>query len=446
MLGNVGSFTVLYVVLSAVIGYGISIATTDLAVLFAFIFLAVIVYLLYLKVNLKICEPNEILIFSGRTRKTPEGEVIGYRIIKGGRALKIPIVEVVNRLPLSVITIDVKMEGALSAGMIPINIDATAHVKIASTPGKGLENAVERLLGKPHHELERVAKTVVEGVIRGVIAKRYPEEINEKRLEVEEEIFSVASKELQKLGFTLDSIKIEEIVDSHGYLDAIGRKKNAVVKRDARITELEAEAETLITEATSKERAEKARYEALKKISEHESSYRDYAAALNEKTYRNEVRAEFARKEEELERSKKIEELKIEVNTKKYNAEVVIPAEAERKKLELIALGKAAELKEEGFAMAEAVKKMAEEWDKGNTKELFMLHILPGIVERVSKTIADNLKIERMIVLGDGIPKHVGNVAGSVVSFIEQIKNLTGLDITKILEKELKPPLKKEME
>ncbi|MCS7184504.1 MAG: SPFH domain-containing protein, partial [bacterium] len=269
---------------------------------------------------------------------------------------------------------------------------------------------------------------------------------NEKRLEIEKEIFDVASSELKKLGFTLDSIKIEEIKDAQGYLEAIGRKKNAVVKRDARITELEAEAETAIAESNSKEKAEKAKYESLKKVAEYETDYRNYAASLNEKTYRNEVKAEFAKKQEELEQAKKIEELKIEVNTKKYNAEVVIPAEAEKKKLELIALGKAAELKEKGFAMADAVKKMSEEWDKGNTKELFMIHILPDIVHEVSNTIAEKLKIEKLVVLGDGIPKHVGSVAGSVISFIEQIKSLTGVDLTKIIEKKESTPVKKELE
>lgn len=414
--------------------------------IFAAVVIGIVVFLIYLKINLKICEPNEILVFSGRKRRLKTGEIVGYRIIRGGRALKAPIIETVSRLSLATIPIEIEMDGALSGGMIPLNVKAIAHVKIASREEDGLENAVERLLGKPSHEIQTIAKTTIEGILRGVLATLTPEEANYNRMEFEKKVFELAKQELKNTGFTLDSVKIEDIKDTYGYLEAVGRQRNAVVKRDARIKEAEAEAEAKIVEAESRRKAADSEFVSDTAIVEYETNFRNKKAQLNEQTYRQEVRAEYTKKIEEMHQQDKLEEIRIDMHNKKYNAEVVIPAEAERKADELKAIGKASLLKEQGLAMAEAVKKMRSEWEKGDTKELFMIHILPNIVESVSKVIADNLRVEKLVIMGNGgIPKHVGDVTGSVISFLEQIKSVTGIDLTKLFEEKKSSPLKKEL-
>lgn len=419
----------------------------DWPLLITIVIIALATIIIYLKVNLKICEPNEILIFSGRRRKLSSGEVVGYRVIRGGVGLRTPIVERVSRLSLSTIPISLEIEGALSSGMIPLSIMAVAHVKIASREGSGLENAVERLLGKPSLEIETIAKNTIEGVLRGVIATLTPEEANYKRIEFEKKVYDLARDELINLGFTLDSVKIEEIRDSQGYLEAVGRQRNAIVKRDARIKEAEAESEAKIVEATSKQKAADAEFKSKSEIERFETSFRELRASLNEQTNAKEARAEYARKIEELSQQKKLEEIREAVNTLKYNAETVIPAIADKKASELKAIGKASFLKEQGLAMANAVKEMRTEWQDGASKELFMLHILPNIVDSVSRTIADNLKVEKLVVMGNGgIPSHVGDVASTVVTFLEQIRNATGVDLTRIVGEQKGLPMKKELE
>ena len=114
---------------------------------------------------------------------------------------------------------------------------------------------------------------------------------------------------------------------------------------------------------------------------------------------------------------------------------------------ELRAIGEASFLKEQGIAMAEAVKEMKAEWSKGENKELFMLHILPNIIEHVSKVIADNLKVEKLVVMGNGgLPNHVGDVTSSVLVFLEKIKGATGIDFTKIMQGKKLEKIKKELE
>ncbi|MBW2309474.1 MAG: flotillin family protein [Deltaproteobacteria bacterium] len=198
--------------------------------------IAILVILAFIKANLRICHPNEILVFSGRKRRLKDGTLIGYRIIKGGRGLKIPITESVSRLPLTTIPIDLELTGALSKGIIPINIQAMANVKIAGSEEEGLSNALERFLGKNISDISQVAKENIEGSLRGILATLTPEEANSNRLEFSEKVSQQAKSDLKRLGLVLDTFKIKHISDAEGYLDAIGRRKNAEVRSDARIT------------------------------------------------------------------------------------------------------------------------------------------------------------------------------------------------------------------
>ncbi len=419
----------------------------DWALAGSLIIMAIAAFLLYLKANLKICEPNEILIFSGRKRKLKSGDVVGYRVIRGGWGLRTPILEKVSRLSLATIPLDFEISRAMSEGMIPLDITAIAHIKIASRENGGLENAVERLLGKAPHEIETIAKSTLEGVMRGILARYTPEDANYRRIELEEEVYEKGGIELNKLGFTLDSIKIEDLRDGQGYLEAVGRQRNAVVQRDARIKEAQSESEAKIVESESIKKASDVEYKSKMAIKEYETGYRNRKAELYEQTNKLEMKSEYSRRLEELSQQKDLEEIRKDVNSRKYHAELVIPAEAGKKADELKAFGQASYLKEQGLAMADAVKQMKEEWGDGSNRELFMLHILPNIVDSISGVIADNLKVEKLVVMGNGgIPNHVGDVTSSVVTFLEQIKNATGVDLTGIADGGKTAPVKKELE
>jgi flotillin len=90
-----------------------------------------------------ICPPNEVLIFSGGHRKMATGEerVLGYRVVQGGRGIRIPLIEVVDRMDLTNMPIDLKVQGAYSRGGIPLNVQGVANVKVSSKSDH-LANAV----------------------------------------------------------------------------------------------------------------------------------------------------------------------------------------------------------------------------------------------------------------------------------------------------------------
>jgi flotillin len=115
-----------------------------------------------------------------------------------------------------------------------------------------------------------------------------------------------------------------------------------------------------------------------------------------------------------------------------------VPARAEKEAMELKAVGEAAKIVEDGKATAEAVRSMRQEWEKEDTRELFLIQQLPDILDKVTSVVSENLAIEKVTVVdsgnGNGVPAYVRGVTGSIVAIFEQIKNATGLDIPDILQ------------
>jgi len=413
-----------------------------LGFLIGIIIIVCLVILAFIKANLRICHPNEILVFSGRKRRLKDGTEVGYRIIKGGRGLKIPIIESVSRLPLTTIPIDLELTGALTNGIIPINIQAMANVKIAGSEEEGLSNALERFLGKSIDDISKVAKENIEGSLRGVLATLTPEEANSNRLEFAEKVAQDARSDLKMLGLVLDTFKIKHLSDNEGYLEAIGRRKNAEVRRDAQITEANAEAEARLVAAEAKKKGNVAEAVADMSIVDAENELRvkkaDLAAVSNRAEAKSKVASDIARIGEE----QKLEKQRVEMNKSKYEADVVIPARAEKEAKELKAVGEAARIAEDGKATAEAVRVLREQWEKEDTRELFLIQQLPDILDKVTKVVSDNLSIDKVTIVdsgdGHGVPAYVKGVTGSIVAIMEQIKNATGLDIPEILRTKAK--------
>jgi flotillin len=407
--------------------------------------ISILIILAFIKANLRICHPNEILVFSGKKRKLKDGTVVGYRYIKGGRGLKIPIVESVTRLPLNTIPIELELSGALTNGVIPVNIQAMANVKIAGSEEDGLNNALERFLGRNVTDISQIAKETLEGSLRGVLATLTPEEANSQRLQFAEKVTTEARSDLQNLGLVLDTFKIQDLSDSEGYLDAIGRKKNAEVRRDATIAEANAEAEARQVAAEAKKRGSVAESVSEMNIVEANNKLQVLRAELASETNIAEAKAQVARAIAEVEEQQKLEARRVEMNKSKYQADVVVPAEAHREAKILEAMGEAASIVEDGKATAEAVRLMREQWEKEDTRELFLIQQLPDILDKVTSVIADNLSIDKVTVFdsgnGNGMPTYVKGVTGSVVAIMEQIKNATGLDIPEILRAKSRPEL-----
>jgi flotillin len=126
----------------------------------------------------QICDPNKILIISGRKYKRQDGQTLGYRVIYGGRTFRIPILETVKTMDLTTMPVPIEVTNAYARGGTPLDIQAIANVKIARDESV-VGNAIERFLGRGPQEIARVARETLEGNLRGVVATLTPEQLNE---------------------------------------------------------------------------------------------------------------------------------------------------------------------------------------------------------------------------------------------------------------------------
>ena len=381
-----------------------------------------------IRANLKICQPNEVLIFSGRKRQLNDGTSVGYRVIQGGRGFRIPLLEKVDRLRLNTIPIDLTVMNAYSKGGIPLTVRAIANVKVASNEAE-LANAVERLLGKNLGEIQTIAKETMEGNLRGVLASLTPEEVNEDRLKFAKELLAEADNDLSALGLQLDTLKIQSVEDDRGYLDAIGRQQTAHIISAAEIAE-----------AQKNEAARLAEAAADKSIVQAENEVRILKAQLDAKAHAEEAKVEVAADVAEAQAKQELAEEEIKLAEKRQRAEVVVAAEAERLAKEEIAKGNAARILEDGQAEVEVLRQKLALWQEAGTdaERLFLIQMLPDILSQVVQTV-DNLRIDKLTVVdsgqGSGVPSVFNQIAGSTPALLESLKASTGIDIAGMLSR-----------
>ncbi|MDE0495367.1 MAG: flotillin family protein, partial [Acidimicrobiaceae bacterium] len=192
--------------------------------------LAVFFVILIVKSLIVICPPNRVAVISGRKRTLSDGRTVGYRILKGGRTLRIPLIERVAWMDLNTIPLEVAVSNAYSRGAIPLNVMGIANVKVSSGEGL-LENAAERFLHTDSSVIGRIAKETLEANLRGVLATLSPEEVNEDRLKFSQQLIDEADDDIKTLGLELDVLKIQNVTDDVNYLESVGRRLTAEVIR-----------------------------------------------------------------------------------------------------------------------------------------------------------------------------------------------------------------------
>ena len=169
--------------------------------------------------NMVVAAPNEAAIFSGRKR-TVAGRAVGYVCVRGGRRLRMPLLETVDLLDLSTFTIDVNLVGASCRGCLPVNVKAVATVKIAGEEPV-LGNAVERLLGYSREQVHHIAKELLEGGLRGALSSMTPAEAMEDRLKLDHILQEHLEPCLERMGLVLDTYEIQQVEAEPGYADLV---------------------------------------------------------------------------------------------------------------------------------------------------------------------------------------------------------------------------------
>lgn len=393
----------------------------------------------FVKSFMQICNPNEILVLSGRKHRMQDGQMLGYRVIFGGRTIVIPILETVKRMDLTTMPVPVEVRNAYSRGGIPLHIQAIANVKISSD-AKIVGNAIERFLGRDRSEISRVARETLEGNLRGVVAMLTPEQINEDRLEFAERIAQDVSRDLSKLGMHLDILKIQSVADDVDYLSSIGRKRISQIVRDAEIAEAVAVSQAERVEADCQQQAEVAKSQALAVIQQKQNELRKIKAELEQQARSEEERTKAAEKEARARAEQELQTVRAELERLRLAADQVLPAEAEKDAKTFRAKGDAAELAENAKAAALVNDMLTKVWRETgvDAAEVFLIQQIEMVLQEAVK-IPNRLHLEQIHVIDNGDGKAIAsliNVYPEVVrQFLDRVDQTLGIDVAATLNR-----------
>jgi len=412
---------------------GIFFTLLVIALVFAAVLTVVVRNLLY------ICQPNEVLIFIGG-RSGGAQRQLGYRVIKGGRAVRVPFFEVVDRMDLTNMPIEVTVAGAYSKGGIPLNVHGIANVKIAGEQPV-LDNAIERFLGVPRNHIMEMARETLEGNLRGVLATLTPEEVNEDKIKFAQSLLTEAEDDLRAMGLELDTLKIQDVSDEVGYLAGIGRKQSAEVQKNAVVAEARSKAEAAIRAAQNRQETQISEIQAQLGIMRADVGRRmvdaetRVAAVVAEAE--GKVKARIARAEADL----GVQRARVEQVRRKLQADVLEPARAARAANEAKAKGAASRIVEQGRAGATALEELAQTWRAvgPSARDVFLMQKVDALVNIVMGSMG-NITVNRLTMLGDaGGEGGPGDLPRKVIATNEQVKAATGVDLLRAVQQRVEP-------
>ena len=320
---------------------------------------AVIVLFITLARRYKRCPSNKILVIYG---KTGSGAA---HCIHGGAAFIWPLIQAYEYLDLEPFVVPIDLKNALSFENIRVTVPTTVTAAISTTTGV-MENAAIRLLALSAKEIQDQAQDIILGQMRAVIATMKIEEINQDRQAFLAKVNEAVSGELEKIGLLLVNVNIRDIEDESGYIVALGRRAAAeainranvdvaeqeklgatgvaVRSRDQRVAVAAANADAEIGEASAnRDRrmksagldaqavegeteadANKARYRANQSVAEQEARNRSESASRQ---------ADGASRVAQEVAQKLAEDARAEREQARLNAEVVVPAGADRERV-----------------------------------------------------------------------------------------------------------------
>lgn len=398
------------------------------------------IVVLILRQFLFICRPNEILVFSGRKHVLPDGTVSGYKILHGGRGVRLPFLEEVSRMDMRLFPVEVQVHNAYSKGGIPLSVHAIANVKIASSD-TSVRNAVERFLGVSPEQIAIAAQQTLEGVLREVISQLTPEEVNEDRLKFAATLVDNARDDFDKLGLELDVLKVQHVADDQHYLANLGRGRIATMLRDAANAENAANQAVAEAQAAARQAAETSTKQAETVIAQVRNNYRAEIAKLEAEAKQIENEAEIAAETERAIAEQEMQSLRGELEKLRLHCDVILPAEANRKAQELKARGEAAPTVENGKATAEALRLVALEWAAAGplAKDAYVLQQLRVLITAAATRVAQTQIGQVNVVAGSDVEAYSALLASypaAVSRVLEETSRVMGIDIHSILSGE----------
>ncbi|MDY3288611.1 MAG: SPFH domain-containing protein [Bacteroidaceae bacterium] len=400
-----------------------------------FVFLIVlIVALVFLFVAIinryRRCPSDKILVIYGN-----RGTSKSAKCVHGGGAFVWPIIEDYAYLSLTPIGIDANLTNALSKQNIRVDVPCRFTVGISTDPESMLA-AAERLLGQSAQQIQELARDILFGQLRLVIATMSIEELNSDRDKFLEAITANVEVELKKIGLRLINVNVTDIKDESGYIEALGQEAAAKAINEAKVRvaeqekigeigKAEAVRETRIRTAEANAQAVQGENEAKIAIANSDSARREREAEAQRKAVAAEKVAQAQALEEAYAAEQKAEDARANRERASQKANVIVAQEIEKQRLVIAAEAEAeqkrvnakgeadaifAKMEAEANGLYQVLTKQAEGYDRmikaagGDATKAYTLLLLEKLPELV-KTQVDAIKginIDKVTVWDNG--------------------------------------------
>lgn len=377
------------------------------------------------------CPSDKIMVIYGKVGSNEDGTSRSARCIHGGAAFIWPIFQAFEYMDLTPISISVDLTNALSRQNIRIDVPSRFTVGISTEEGI-MQNAAERLLGLKLTDVQDLAKDIIFGQLRLIIATMDIEEINTDRDKFLEAVSGNVETELKKIGLRLINVNVTDINDESGYIVALGREAAAKAINDAKKSVAEADREGAIGEANAnmdqRIKVSMANSEAVKGENDAKANIAASDAVRREleaEAMRRAVSAEkiqAAKAAQDAYAAEQAAELARAAREKAtLEADIVIKAEIDKRQLEIAAEAQAeqtrrrargeadaifAKMEAEARGMEEILTKQAAGFEKvvgaagGNPSDAIRLIIADKLEEivRIQVEAIKNIKIDKVTV------------------------------------------------
>lgn len=421
------------------------------------------------------CPSDKILVVYG---KTGGGSA---KCIHGGGKFVWPVIQDYAYLSLTPISIDANLTNALSRQNIRVDVPCRFTVGISTEPDS-MNNAAERLLGLTADEIQELARDILFGQLRLVIATMSIEEINSDRDTFLEKIAKNVEVELKKIGLRLINVNVTDIKDESGYIEALGQEAAAKAINEAKVRVAEQEKigeigkadavrETRIRTAEANAAAVRGENEAKVNIAQSDAERREAEAEAQRKATAAEKVAQAKALEEAYAAEQKAEEARADRERSTQTANVIVAQEIEKKRLVIAAEAEAeqkrvnakgeadaiyAKMEAEAKGLFEILTKQADGYDRmiqaagGDATKAYTLLLLEKLPELV-KTQVDAIKgiqIDKVTVWdngggnGDGKTSTANFLSGLMKSVppLSELFDQAGMSLPEYLAKKKEEP------
>jgi uncharacterized membrane protein YqiK len=288
------------------------------------IVVAVLVLFVLLRALWRVAEPNEALIISGlgaRGERSATADSMTFKIVTGRGVLVLPGFQTARRLSLDSQVTDLHVSCVTKQG-IPVHVKGVVIYKVGDDY-VSIANAARRFLDQ-QDRMDDKAHQLFAGHLRSIVGSLTVEDMIHNRDALTAEVRQSSATEMSKLGLVVDSLQIQEIEDTTGYIVNLGKPHAAAIAAAARIAA--AKHDEQATEAEQISAANKAA--AWRDAQIKQSAYQAEIDEAKAKSEQSGPLAEATARQEVVVQETRAAQLEADLAEQRLQAQVRKPADA----------------------------------------------------------------------------------------------------------------------